>query len=68
MKLGGTGNFPDGKSRNDDEGELAFAIGVEDRLVSIQFGKPVAWFSMPPALARQFAAVLIQNADKAEKR
>lgn len=67
MKLGPTGKFPEGKVSKDDEGELSFAVGKDGGNVVVNFGAPVVWFSMPPHLARKFAASLIEFADKASQ-
>lgn len=63
-KLGATGRYPDGKLNEDDEGELALKIGVKDGNVVLDFGKPVAWFAMPPDLAVDLAERLIARATK----
>lgn len=64
MKLGGTGRLPDGMTRPDDEGELRFAVGRDKRgNVQVDFGKPVAWFALPPDQAKALAALLIKHAE-----
>lgn len=42
-KLGGTGQYPQGKLGKDDEGELRIAMAADKRnkKVAIDFGKPV---------------------------
>jgi len=64
--LGPTGEFPEGKLHPSDEGELRFAVGRKSGNVILDFGKPVAWIGMPPAIARQMAASLIQQAQAVE--
>lgn len=59
---GATGQFPFGKFNDDDEGELRIAVGEEKGVVTVHFGKPVAWFGMTPDGAVQFAQALIQRA------
>jgi hypothetical protein len=65
--LGATGQFPDGKITEDDEGELQFAVGSnpDENLVSVRFGKPVAWLALPPENARALAQLLLKHADLA---
>jgi len=69
-KLGPTGRFPAGKLNEHDEGELNMGIkaNVTEGIVEVHFGKPIGWFGLGPAEARQFAALLIANAEKIEKR
>ena len=45
----------------------AWEIGAIDGNVVIDFGKPVAWFGLPPADALAFAIKLIQAAQKIPK-
>jgi hypothetical protein len=66
--LGPTGEFPDGKLREDDEGELAFAVGVvRTGDVFMDFGKPIRWLAFPPEQAQDVAKMLKLNAEKALK-
>ena len=51
MRIGPTGQFPEGRLNQDDEGEIAIAICADHGNVVIQFGKPVAWLAMPPEQA-----------------
>jgi len=64
--LGPTGEFPNGKLRSTDEGELQLAIGTVEGLVRVEFGTPVAWLAMSPNDARNLARSLIQMAERAE--
>lgn len=63
-KLGATGQFPDGKLGDGDEGEIRFAIAgdKENGLVHCDFGTPVQWFSMSPQQAVDIAQSLIHQA------
>ena len=65
-KLGPTGDFPEGKLGKDDEGgiNMAIAANAKDGLVHVQFGGPVAWLAIPPAMAIQLAVSLIGAATK----
>ena len=63
MKPGATGEFPDGKLDPTDEGQLTMAVGIDvNGLVRIDFGKPVAWFSMPAREAVGLAKLLLDHA------
>lgn len=42
-KPGATGNFPDGKLIEKDDGEIAVAFAVYQGRLIMNFGKPVAW-------------------------
>lgn len=63
LKLGATGAFPQGQSNPADEGELRFAVSsLTNGDVRIDFGKPVAWFTMSANDAKALAAVLLKHA------
>lgn len=64
QSLGATGEFPQGKLAEHDEGELQFAIGVRDGKVVIEFGKPVHWVGMDRHQAMQLGEMLIAKADQ----
>jgi hypothetical protein len=68
-KIGATGQFPFGKMRPDDQGELAIAMGtdVKNGVVRMEFGKPVAWLALPASQARQLANLLLEKAAELEK-
>jgi hypothetical protein len=62
-KLGATGEFPDGKVNEDDEGGLMCAVGDVGDTVRIDFGpKPVAWLALDPDAAIAFATAIIDRA------
>jgi hypothetical protein len=61
-KIGPTGKFPKGKLNSNDEGELVFGIANDGKLVHVNFGKPVAWFAIPPDLALKIASNLQKHA------
>jgi hypothetical protein len=68
QKLGATGEFPDGKMNEQDEGELAFAMGVtQGGEVFMDFGTQVHWVAFPPEQALDIANMLRLNARKALK-
>ncbi len=64
MKLGATGQFPDGKINRSDEGGIALGVAYDPtkNLVRIDFGKPVAWLALPPESAIEFAKLLLKHA------
>ena len=63
-KLGATGEFPDGKIHQHDEGAINLAIYTQDDNVIVNFGKPVVWVGFPPDTARQMAALLLERANE----
>lgn len=64
-KAGATGRFPEGKLTDEDQGEIAVAIGTHEGRVVLHFGdKPVTWFALTAAQAEGFALELIQRANK----
>lgn len=62
--LGATGKFPEGKINERDEGEIAFAVGVEDGKIVLNFGKPVAWIGFPPDQAMELARMIRNKAKR----
>ena len=64
MKLGATGNFPDGSLGPHDEGELRMAISDKDSrgLIHFNFGKSVEWFALPAADAVTLARMILRKA------
>lgn len=68
LTLGATGQFPEGKLNDDDEGEIRIAIGATGGKVVIDFGKPVAWLGFTTQQAREIAASLLEKADALEAR
>lgn len=57
-----TDQFPRGKLNADDEGELQIRIGVRDRTVVVDFGKPVVWVGMDYHTAMSLAANIMKRA------
>jgi hypothetical protein len=64
LKLGATGNFPDGKLKDDDEGEIRIGVTVDEGNVIIAFGTALKWVAFPPDVAIALAETLIKNANK----
>ena len=62
--IGATGAYPDGQLNKTDEGELAFAVGVENGVVVVKFGKPVAWLGLQPDQACELGRLLITKAGR----
>ena len=62
-KLGATGEFPQGKLNQDDEGGLIVAVAVENGKVLVRFGKEVAWIGLEPSLAYEFGFALVEHAN-----
>lgn len=61
-KLGATGEFPQGKIHETDEGEIRMAIAVEDKKVIIAFGKSTSWVGMDKYQAIHLGECLIEKA------
>lgn len=60
--LGATGNFPDGKLNENDEGEIMVGItSAEDRVI-LNFGKPVHWIGFTKEQAKQISFSLQHKA------
>lgn len=66
-KIGPTGQFPNGKIRKDDEGEIRFGVNHTNGTVIIQFNSPVTWLSFYPHQARDLAKLLLDQATELER-
>ncbi len=68
-QIGATGNFPNGKLSETDEGEIAIAVIAlpEQGTVIINFGKEVSWIGMNADQADGLAELLKQKADELRK-
>jgi hypothetical protein len=64
-KLGATGQFPDGKLSDNDEGEIMIGIAVYRGKVLFNFGKPVQGVGFTPEQAEQIGRDLINKAREA---
>jgi hypothetical protein len=62
MKIGATGNYPQGKLDETDKGELTIALSRTDDVVRIDFGTSVEWIGMSPDEAIGFAMLLMKYA------
>ena len=65
MELGATGDYPDGKLGDDDEGEVKIAIttDTDKQVVIIDFGTPVTWMGLPKEHALALGNTLIEHAN-----
>ena len=62
--LGPTGDYPEGKFREDDEGGLLMAVGHMEGKVVVAFGHGIEWLALPPEKAIEFGHVVIDHAHK----
>ncbi len=60
--------YPRGKLNADDEGQLNMRIGVRDKTVIVDFGKPVVWFGMDYHTATRLAADIMRRAEEIKPR
>lgn len=65
--LGPTGEFPQGKFHESDQGALQLAVANHQGKVLVKFGTPVAWLGLDPSDAVQLASMLIKQARQAAK-
>ena len=65
--LGATGDYPEGRLNEDDEGGLRMGLTAIAGFVVLNFGKPVAWLTINPLQARQMAERMTHYAKKAEQ-
>lgn len=61
--------YPEGRMGAGDEGELAFAVGIDEKhgTVVLNFNKPVVWMGMGPEDAVKLAEMLIEKAKMVAK-
>ena len=64
-QLGATGQFPDGKLSDNDEGEIMIGIAVYRGKVLFNFGKSVRGIGFTPEQAEQIGRDLINKAREA---
>jgi hypothetical protein len=62
-QLGATGEFPKGRLNDGDEGALKVAVGTENGVVKIDFGKRIAWIGLPKREAVAWASVILKHAE-----
>jgi hypothetical protein len=65
--LGPTGQFPEGKLTENDEGEIIFGVGPLKGKVCINFGSPVASLGLSIDQARNLARVLRKCASQLQR-
>jgi hypothetical protein len=63
MRLGATGEYPQGKLTREDEGEIRIATTSKDGKVILAFGKKIAWVGFTPQDAIDLGANLIQRGE-----
>lgn len=68
VKVGPTGEYPEGKMNAEDEGELRIAIGAQDGKVMVVFGAKVTWFAMSLGVARGVAQAILDKAEEIERQ
>ena len=67
-KLGPTGEYPDGKISEEDEGQIQLAVGVtKGGDVFMDFGVKVKWLAFDPQEAIEIAKMIAVNAQKAAR-
>jgi len=66
--VGATGEHPEGRLTEDDEGEIQFAVAADKAAgkVVIDFGKPVAWMGMNASQARDLGMLLFRGAGQVD--
>ena len=63
MKLGATGEYPNGALGPHDEGAINIGVTHDSKgTVILNFGKEVSWIGMPPEQAIQFASLIMRHA------
>lgn len=67
LELGATGNYPNGKLVNHDEGEIKIAVTNYQGNVIVNFGKPVAFIGFTAKQAIDIAYLIIEKAQETER-
>lgn len=64
LPLGPSGDYPNGKLNEDDEGGLFLQVGMDEQnqIVLMDFGAPTAWIGMTPEDALRVAEMLHDRA------
>ena len=62
LHAGETGQFPQGKLTDSDEGELRIVIGSLKGKVVLAFGKSITWIGLDPRQARGLADMIRDKA------
>ena len=57
-------NYPRGKFSEDDEGALEVSLGIQDKTVILDFGKPVKWLGLAKQDAVNLANSLLEKANQ----
>jgi hypothetical protein len=65
LTLGATGEFPEGKINDTDEGELKLAVSARKGVVIMEFGKSIEWIGFGPDDVDEIILVLKKYADEA---
>lgn len=63
VKLGATGEFPDGSFGPHDKGALTMGVATDKAgNVHVNFGCKISWFAMPPEQAIDLARLILRHA------
>lgn len=62
--LGPTGEFPEGKVRKDDQGELVFSVSSKEGNVFLDFGIETSWIGFPAEQAMEIGLTIMAHAEK----
>lgn len=62
--IGPTGDYPNGKLNQDDEGGINIGMTIENGAVVVAFSKPVTWLGLGPGEADAVAVALRNFADR----
>lgn len=70
LRLGATGDFPEGRADETDEGAIEFGVShnVERARVFMNFGKPVAWLALTLVQAEQLGELLMRQARECREK
>jgi hypothetical protein len=64
--IGPTGEFPEGKLGEHDDGEITIAVSSRSGNVIVEFGSLISWLGLSPAQARELGEALIRRANACE--
>jgi len=64
LRLGATGQYPEGKLTREDEGGIRIATTSKNGKVILAFGKEIAWLGFTPQGAIDLGANLMQHGEE----
>ena len=68
VKLGKTGDYPNGKLNDNDEGALILSLFIKNGTIILDFGTKMSWLAVKKEDAYKLGNALIESAKELEGR